>query len=257
MDYIKLQYLQNKGWGKGAAHVGQPFSAYRVGASSSGNVIQAGNQLTAALPVYRTKLKPGDPAFETDNTQGTYWFSIEANLTGYQVGDVFVLNDSVYGAGYTSVNYETNEFEAFCLAGLRPGYTAIGARIDRNITVLRPNDSPDSTGYFKATLDNALPVVLNNGQFSIGDVGAKAAQIPAGFMPIPRPHGGAIFDATPNIPPHTLWRMYVIPLPGFTFREGDRIVGPDESRYVVLNPYRQEAGLVGSQLIIEREIAQP
>jgi hypothetical protein len=257
MDYAGIQNKLNYGRGKEAKVLGPPFNVYRLNSSSTGAVIAPSNKIATNISARRKKLKTGDASFETDIGPGTYWYEIIADLTQFRVGDVFVLNDPVYGAGFTSVGFDTLEFEAFAMAGERPTTKAVAGRIDRNITVFRPNFGPDSGGYGKQTLDNDFPIVLNTGTFSLGAVGDTPAQIPAGFMALARPSGGPMFPETPNMTEHTQWRCYVPPLPGFTFREGDRIIAPDESRYVVVHPYRQEAGLVGSQLLMRREVAQP
>jgi hypothetical protein len=98
--------------------------------------------------------------------------------------------------------------------------------------------------------------------------GAVASLIPAGFQEDKRSKGMILVD-NPDMPPRTSWAAYVMPLPGggyypagptgdgFTFREGDSIVDQDGARYIVTNPYRQDTGFVGSQLILERYVGQP
>jgi hypothetical protein len=50
--------------------------------------------------------------------------------------------------------------------------------------------------------------------------------------------------------------VYLPPLPGYTAAEGDAIITEDDARYAVIAPYRQETGVVGHQLMVQRYISQ-
>ena len=52
--------------------------------------------------------------------QGILWYDIIADMSPFKVGDVFVLNDPVYGQGSSSVNFSSDEFKGFSLSDHSP-----------------------------------------------------------------------------------------------------------------------------------------
>jgi hypothetical protein len=257
VNYVTIQQKIDHGRQIGAQKVGQPYSVYRLGPNSNGNFLDPGNLVASNVPVMRRSV-PDTKSLETAVRQGTHWYELIGSFSPFLVGDVFVQTDPVYGPGATSVDFQTDQINAFCLASHAPIKKSIGGRIDRTVTIYRPQVGPtaDARGpFFMETLDQAEPLRILNGQCIIDAPGAKPAQIPAGFMIYYRPYGHDQFaPQTKGMTKPTLWFVYIPPLPGFIFREGDRIVEPTGERYVVYNPYRQDTGQAGFQLVVEREI---
>lgn len=210
-------------------------------------------------------------------------YDIIADMQPFLVGDVFVNTDTPYvpngggltadlnlvtadsplpitssagyGAGATSVPFPTVEIDAFCLAFHGPIKKSIGARLDRLATIYRMASGLDSNNYFSADINSASPVVLSNGVFSVGAVGAPPAFVPVGISVMPR-WRGELIKSIPTSSQVVEYFIYVPPLNGFTFKEGDQIQFQDGSRYLVQIPYEQMVGFSGSQLGVERVGAQ-
>src|SRR5262249_47687291 len=127
------------------------------------------------------------------------------------------------------------------------------------VQVYRPVQAPDASGRWSPTFGQALaPMVLSNGQFSFGTVGQLASLVPVGFQSAGNMRGKLLHDL-PSDTGTQQWSCYLPPLPdgpshSLVLREGDRLVDQDGARYVVKHPYRQEAGFVGAQMLIEREV---
>lgn len=252
-DYASIQERIDHGRGVGANHIGQPYSVYRISSTSSGDVISASNLIQENFNAYRREFEDEDGSLETSFKISTYWYELMADASTLLVGDILIQTDNVYGAGSTLVNYATDQFDGVCMVNHAPLKKIIGARLDRNATFYRPATVPLPSGDMDSTLNSASPLVLSNGTFSFGTAGQTASKIPVGFMPDMK-ETGRIFTQTPNMIGNTNWICYVIPLPGVVLREGDRMVTDRGSRYVVVNPYRQEAGVVGSQFVVRREV---
>lgn len=265
-DYTTFQNLADLGSGIGANFVGQPYDVYRI--TVSGNVVQMGNQIFAGYPVQREKLSGKDSqGLETTIAQKAFFFSLLGDFSLNKVGDVFIQNDPTYGVGSTIVDFPTLQFAGFFL-GIHPVLQKpIAIRLDRFVQIYRPTIEPDVDGYFDQTVNGSLPLIISNGVASLGEAGdlVGASLIPAGFMPDKRSGQSVISDYTKNMPPKTNWSIALPPIPVsstdgnafFSIREGDRIISQEGDRYVVINPMRQDVGLVGYQLTAEREIAQP
>ena len=260
-DYTTLQSLADFGSGVGAQIIGQPYNIFRI--SQSGDVLQPGNQIFANYPVQRQKLTATDSqGLETSTTQKTFFFSILGDFSNSIVGDCFILNDPVYGVGATIVPFPTLQFIGFFLAIHPVLQKPIGARIDRLVQIYRPAILPDINGYMNTTLQGASPLMLINGLSQLGTPLQSASFIPAGFQPNRRGTGQITEKYTSDIPQHTNWSICLPPLPVasdlgsfFSIREGDIIVSEEGDRYRVIDPYRQDVGSIGYQLIAEREIA--
>lgn len=183
-------------------------------------------------------------------------YEIVGDFRDYLVGDVFVQNDTVYGSGHTLVTFITPEIEAFCVAFHGPVKKTVAGRIDRQVQIYRPPiTDPDANDYWAADLQAAFPLKLINGVFQFGALGEYPALIPSGFSSHIRARG-EIFPDIPSTTGEPLYLIYVPPLPGYEPREGDRIVEQRGARYVVHVPFEQEAGLIGMQLAVTREVAQ-
>lgn len=202
---------------------------------------------------------------------GTIWYNILGNIEAFLLGDVFVCTDAAYqpnvsyGAGATLLPGSL-QFNAMALAWHMPVKEPVAGRLERRVGIYRPNPNPsalagsgDGSTYFKETKDNDLPLVLTSGTFAFGSAGGQASWVPAGFGSTERPAAKLLFppnNNTPGMTPAIRYYAYIPPLPGYTPVEGDALVDEEGSRYLVINPYRQEAGVVGYQLSIERQISQ-
>lgn len=255
----------DKGLGKAAKKLGQPFNGYRVETGNSGDFPSGWTQISGNFSLFRRRIAEGK--LEMGLPKATLWYNIIGNMTPYLLGDVFVQNDPpyvpglTYGAGATSIP-GTIELNAMCLAWHAPVDKRIGARIDRRVQIYRSASAPapmiaDGTPYWKETLDNDVPLVLVNGTYVFGANGAPASYVPAG---ISSQHRQSEMLMQPNVPgmiKPAKWFFYVPPLPGYTAREGDAIVDENGARYVVLSPYEQQTGVVGNQMLCDRKISQP
>lgn len=259
-NYVQIQRHIDYGRGKAAQRLGPPFDVYRLNARSAGDFITPANLIRSGFPVFRRSSKD-DKTLETPMRQGTHWYELVADMTGLLVGDVFVQRDPVYGVGATSITEPTDQFNGFALASHAPVRKTMGGRLDREVFVYRASSSPGQRdGYWHNALDSMQPLVLIEGEYRLAAPGAQPSKVPTGFMVYYRQYGHDQYPPqVQGITKPTLWFAYVPPLPGWAFREGDRLVEPPfnsqpGARYVVANPYSQDTGQVGSQLVIEREV---
>lgn len=254
----------DKGLGKAAKKLGQPFDAFRVTDTSAGNFPDGWSLVSTNFSLFRRRIS--DSALEVGMAKATLWFNIIGNMGPFLLGDVFVQNDPdyvpglYYGAGATSVP-GTKEMNAMALAWHAPIDKRIGARIDRRMQIYRPASGPatqaDGSKYWKQTHDNDRPLILTAGTFAFGANGTPASWIPAGQSAVHR-QSERLFE--PNVPgmlKPSKWFFYVPPLPGYVAREGDALIDEDGARYVVTSPYEQQTGVVGNQLVCDRKISQP
>lgn len=256
MSYDDIQDLIDEGLQFAADELGPPHDVYRVGPDSSGNIIDPSNKIATGVSIF-TKIAYGAgirDSFEAERTQGIIWYRVIADMRAFKVGDVFVVNDPVYGAGSSSVSFETDEFKGFALADHSPIKKALAGRLNCNVTIARPAAGPNAQGQFDKTKREALPLVLNDGVFSFGAKTDTACQIPAGLMATGRSYGDRSFSQVPAEQRKSSWALYLPALPGLNAREGDRIIGPDGSRYILVVPFTQHVGASGSQWLLEREL---
>lgn len=251
MSYAGIQRDIDFGRGEAANVLGQPYDVYRITATSNGDVIATANRIAQNVRVLRKARRVQPDAVESPAAMGTLFYQLVADFRNFQVGDVFVQMDAAYGSGHTEVA-GTEQFNGFVLASHAPIKQAVGARVTTLVQVKRQSAEPDARQAWNTTNDATLPLVLANGSFSLGAATATASLIPAGMLPVFRPQGQRI-DA-PGMPQQPLIAFYMPPLPGFQLLEGDRIIAQDGSRYVVLNPYGQDVGIVGYQMTLEREM---
>jgi hypothetical protein len=257
-DYTTNQSLVNQARGQASEFLGQPYNVYRITSGSNGDVIQSSNLIFTGYPVRKLKASGKDmPRVETDVNPGLMVFALLADMSNIMTGDIFVLNDNVYGPGQTAVEFATQQFNAF---GIATTYTqlgkGLGGRLDRNIQVFRPNNLPDSDGYLDETLNDGLPLQCVSGVFTLGAVGATACQIPSGFMSAPRRLRGAVTPNLSNMPPRVVFSIYVPPLNGYHFRRGDILcVQGTQDRYRVLEAFFEDEGFVGTFINAEQVLS--
>lgn len=256
MDYISIQQKLEYGKGKEAAVLGPPYNAYRLNSQDgSGNTLVSANQIGANINVlaeiaYGAEVRT---SFESERQQGILWYTVKADMSNFKVGDVFVLNDPVYGQGSSSVNFSTYQFKGFALADRSPGKTTMGGRLDQCVQIFRLGNTVDAKGRVDRTKDSAVPVVLNAGVFGLSTIDAVPAKIPAGLMALGKSYGDRQYDSLPGESRKSGWALYIPALNGFSVMAGDRVVAADCSRYVVIVPYTQYVGSTGGQFFLERE----
>ncbi len=258
MSYDQIQDLIDMGNGFAAAELGQPYDVYRmVQSDDAGNVLIPINRIASSVKFF-TKIAYGGgvrESLETEKNQGVLWYRLIGDLRPFLVGDIFILNDPVYGRGSSSVNFFTKEYKGFALADHSPIKKSLGGRLNCTVNVLRPSAVPNASGQWDKTRQDAQPVVLSDSVFSLGDVGETPCQLPAGLIAMGRSYGERGFTQVPGEQRKSSWELYMPALNGFNIREGDRIIGPDGARYIVVIPYSQHVGATGSQWFMEREAA--
>lgn len=258
MSYDDIQDQIDEGRQQAAEELGPPHDVYRmVNQGTDGSVLIAGNKIATGVSIF-TKIAYGAEirsSFEAERQQGVLWYSIIADMSPFKVGDIFIVNDPVYGRGYSSVNFVTTEFKGFALADHSPVKKALGGRLNTTVNVLRPSKGPNDKAQFDKTVNNATPLVLTAGAFDFGDVGDVAAKIPAGLVSTGKSYGDRSFQQVPAEQRKSGWQLYMPALSGFKVREGDRIVAADGAAYIVVVPYVQAVGASGAQWFLERERA--
>lgn len=265
-NYQTLTNLMDAIQGVGARISGQPYDVYRVCPTSTGDVIQPTNKVGCCAYVWRELL--GGKAmqgFESAKEQKIYFFMVSGDFRCYKVGDSFMLTNPVE-MGRTQVNWPSGlgpfgmpaqQLNGFVFAHHPWLKMEIGARIDRYIQIYRPATTTAS-GYLDTTFNGANPLILEAGQFILGQGtfgdGAYGSNIPAGLMPMRRPRGQPLPEV-PNLPEKTIWSCYVPPLPYWSVVPGDMIIDSYSQRYRVTNPGRQDVGIVGNLMEIELEVS--
>ncbi len=199
-------------------------------------------------------------------SERTLWFELAVDASPFWLGDVFISSDRPffpgvsYGERATSVP-GTAELDGFALAWHTPLRPPLAARIDHRCYVLRADEVPivelDGSSQWRTTREEETPLVLTNGTYAWGQPGGVGSLIPCGFGTSDRQTRGE--DMSPDPPgmiPVPRYYVYLPPLPGYTAAEGDTIITEDDARYKVIAPYRQETGVVGHQLMVQRYISQ-
>lgn len=267
VNYARIQHHIDRGKGIASQKLGPPFQAFRCVGSSAGSFPGGWSLVNARFPLFTRRFNAADTKMPTGLKGTTMWFDLVANMEPFLLGDVFVLNDPAYvpgvsyGAGATSIP-GTQEITAYCLAYHPPVAKAIGAHLDRLVTIFRPSVDPvalpDGSQYWESTNDNDLPLKLAAGTFGFGAAGSGGASfVPAGIASVHK-RGDALFaPGVPGMIKPAHWFFYLPPLPGYLPREGDAIIDQNGARYVVVSPYEQLTGLTGYQLLCDRKIAQP
>src|SRR5579883_1954312 len=256
-DRTTIHPKVSKGRGKVGSILGQPYDVYRLNTSGSGDWIQNAFKLPGTLNVFVKATKELQGALEIDIRRGYIFYDAKADFLSlpYQVGDVFLLDDPVYGAGYTQVTYSTTDINGFVIAAKSPKKKNIGVRINKLVQGFRLNTQPDSSGYWApTTLENALPIQIQNGLVALGAKGQAASWLPAGLIPLSS-YGDKALDNEPSVSRKSSWACYLPPLPGFRFKEGDSLIGKDGSVYKVIVEFHQDTGVAGSFLTLEKEAA--
>lgn len=269
-DLGPFQLLVDQTLGAFASALGQPFSVYRNTPSSSGDFPTGWTQITSQFRCHRNRVRSQD-AEVSMTSERTVWYEVLGDVSPYWLGDVFVQTDSpyfpgiAYGPRATAIAV-TTDLNAFALAWHPPLRAPLAARIDRRVGIYRPALVPQTVSdgspltaslQWRSTREYDTPLVLSNGAFSWGAPGGTASLVPCGFGTSDRQTRGEDMAPDPvGMVPSPRYYAYLPPLPGYQSAEGDAIITEDDARYVVISPFRQETGVVGSQLMIQRYISQ-
>lgn len=240
--------------------IGVPHKVYRITSTSTGNYPDGWTLLTSYAMVHKNRVRSNDVEAAL-TSERSLWYQIVADMSRFQLGDVFVQNSPDffpgvgYGAGATRMKTSI-EYNGFALAWHAVANPPLGARVDRRIAIYRPRLIPEN-GEWRSTHERDTPLVLSSGAYSWGVSGATASFVPAGFATSDRQtHGQDFPPDPPGMLPVARYYSYMPPLPGYTPAEGDAIIDEDGTRYVVIAPYTQNAGTVGSQVMMQRQISQ-
>lgn len=265
MTFATFQRLVDKQLGAFGDRIGQPFSVYRIVPTSSGDFPSGWFLVSTQAHAHRNRVRSQD-AEVSMTSERTVWYEVIADMSPFWLGDVFVQTDTpffpgmAYGVRATSVP-GTIEINAFALAWHAPIRPPLAARIDRRVQIYRSDEKPltmaDGSLQWRSTREEDTGLILTNGVYAWGAPGSTASWVPAGFGTSDRQTRGE--DMPPDPPgmlPTPRYYCYLPPLPGYTAAEGDAIISEDDARYKVIAPYRQEVGIVGSQLMIQRYVSQ-
>lgn len=241
-DYEFVQQMSNFGREMAGNFVGQPFSVYRLNATSS-QVVHADNLVDADLRAKvgalraRTQIENGTMHAET--------FEFLVSSDRVQTEDVLVQNDPVYGGD-----------SAYAIVSRRPLKKVLGVRVESTCRLYRMQSNRTS-GYSGPTNDSNLPWVLRDGKFELGVQTDTPTDVLCGITYV-----GQIKDwKVTKLPVDTQtgWYYVFVPLfPGLAaLRENDIIEhvlepGLTPVKYRVHAPYVSPAGARGVYLLCER-----
>jgi len=260
MTASQFQHLIDKQLGGVGRALGQQFTAWRITPASTGDFPTNWTRVSTQFRAHRNRVRSQD-AEVSMTSERTVWYEIIGDVSAFWLGDVFLQTDSPFFPGVAYGDRATNlpgtiELNGFSLAWHAPMRAPLAGRIDRRVGIYRPQLTPIN-GQWRSQRDSDTPLVLSNGTYSFGPSGGVASWVPAGFGTSDRQTRGE--DMSPDPPgmiPTPRYYAYLPPLPGYTAAEGDALITEDDARYVVIAPYRQETGVVGSQLMTQRYISQ-
>ncbi|MBY0548715.1 MAG: hypothetical protein K2W95_15705 [Candidatus Obscuribacterales bacterium] len=252
-DWADIQERIDGGRGKAGDVLGMPHDVYRIVAGSNGDFLAAGNKLSTQMNLYWKAVKEVKGSQEGDTKRGFSIYELVADMSGYKVGDLFLNADPIYQAGNVKVNFSSTDIVGICLASNAPEHKAIGVRCNKVAKVYRPSATgPSVDGYWTPTVENAAPLRLVSGSFGLGTVGQTPALVPMGIQPL-SPSGEKAVDDVPGMARKSNFACYMPPLPGFTLAEGDRVEDNIGCIYSVIVSYRQDTGMAGNFLVLEKE----
>jgi hypothetical protein len=269
VNYARVQHHIDRGKGIAAQKLGPPFLAYRLTASAAGDFPTGwtptnGPQGGLSFPLFHRRI--ADTKIELALPRAAILYDIIGNMEPFLLGDVFLQNDPAYvpgvsyGVGATLLPGQ--QFNAMALAWHPPVNKAIGIRLDRCASIYRPAGTPltfeDASKYWASTHDNDTPLVLAGGQFSLNpaNAGQVGSLLPIGLTADHRGGEKVFGPGVPGMVAPIRFFVYIPPLPGYSAREGDALITEDGARYVMRAPFIQEAGVVGTQTLCDRKIAQ-
>ena len=241
-------------------HFGVPMTVYRITSTSTGDFPNGWRLLTGQAMIHRNRVRSNDVDVAM-TSERSLWYQIAGDMSQFILGDVFIQADAnyfpgvAYGPNATSVP-GTFELNGFALAWHAQAQPPLGARVDRRVQIYRPALTPIN-GQWRSTRERDTGLVLTNGVFTFGAPGSTGSWVPCGFGTSDRQTRGE--DMPPDPPgmlPVPRYYAYLPPLPGYTPSEGDALITEDDARYVIIAPYTQNTGTVGSQMMTQRYISQ-
>ena len=122
--YATIQAKIDKGLGIAGSHLGPPYNAFRLEATSAGDFPGGWTLVQPNLPLYKERVALTNLDVTLKDTIAVF-YNIFASMKNFFLGDVFVLNDPAftpgisYGAGATSIP-GTIEFQGIALAAHFP-----------------------------------------------------------------------------------------------------------------------------------------
>lgn len=266
VNYARIQAHIDRGKGIAAKKLGPPFTAYRIVSYSNGDFPGGWLNVVPSFPLFRRRLS-SENKIDLGIKNMALWQDIIADMSRFVVGDVFVSVDPVYAPGVSYGDDATqqagsHEFNGICLAWHPPVAKAVGARLDRLVTIWRPSTTtainPEGSTSWKSTLVNDQPLVLVEGVYSFQTPGTvPASAVPAGLVGHNRGGEAPLKDVPGEIVKPAKFFVYVPPLPGYLPREGDAVIDNNGTRYVVTSPWEQTAGVAGYQLMCDRKVGPP
>lgn len=265
-----FQLMLDRTLGAVAQRLGMPHSVYRNTPGSTGDFPDGWTLISTSAFAITNRVRSAD-ADVSMTSERTLWYDVTSDVSPFWLGDVFVSTEAPYFPGIAygdraTALPDTSDISGFALAWHQPLRPPLAARLDRRVGIYRPALVPQTysdgspltpSQQWRSTREFDTPLQLLNGVFSWGPPGGFASWVPCGFGTSDRQTRGE--DMNPDPPgmlPSPRYYAYLPPLPGYQASEGDAIITEDDARYVVISPFRQESGVVGSQLMIQRYISQ-
>ncbi len=217
MNYARVQQLVDRGLGKAALRLGQPFSVFRVTDASTGDFPNDWTLLGENIPVYRERVS--EPKLEVGIAKATLFYNVFGDMSPYNLGDVFLCTDPPFDPGVSygenaTILPDTLEINALSLAWHMPARIPTGARLSHQVRIYRPATGPktlaDGSKYWVSTHDNDQPLRLTGGEFAFGAPGATAAAIIGGMVTTDDTVGLTLTNASVPAFPHTVTHTVVI-----------------------------------------------
>lgn len=253
-QYSSIQNIIDYGRGLAANVVGQPGGIYRLSGASTGNYIQAANQVYANFPVLRRVVTSG-ASVEGRGLADLVMFDIVCNLNDLKVGDVWIQTDPFYGAGANQVSYPTDEFIGFAVAHHAVMKKSIALQLQRSASIYRMVSGVGQSGYANSFQQQAHALCISGGKAVFSST-SPASVIPIGMAPRSGGFEAFISPKIASLPDAPEFVMYVPPIEGFIPTEGDIVQTTLGARYSVMNSWHLDAGVVGSAFIVRKVTPQ-
>ncbi len=251
-QYASIQRIIDTGRGFAAQVIGQPGTVYRLSSAVTGDYLQDSSAVLTDFPLFRKIHEGADASMELRETMGLVYYRIIADNNYLEVGDIWYQNDPYYGAGQNMVGYPTDEFVGVCIVHHGVAKPCHGVQVHRFANILRPMAGPDASGFAQSYQQEMAPLYISGGQ-AVFVQGAQASLIPIGLQPRSRTAGSGQFEKhIPGSTPVVEWHCYIPPIQGYRALEGDILQTYDGARYVVVNPWFEEAGFAGNQVLLKR-----
>jgi hypothetical protein len=258
-DYTTIMAHIDRGRGIAATHLGPPFDVYRVQYNAALNMLDPANLVAEGVPVFRRTRQSSD-MIEGTHGKAIIW-EVIGDMSPYILGDLFLQQDKVYGVGATIVPFPTQQFICFCLAFHGPVKKSVGVFLNRFVNISRNLSGADTNGYLSGDSNATVPLILVNGQFQLGTAGQTPTNVPVG-VDISERWRAELFRDIPASIGQGVRYIYVPPLPGFDFKEGDWLHTSAQppfgsgAIYRVNTLFEQQTGFVGNLLSVTRNIPQ-